>query len=226
MTVLRDTQDHRPKAGPQRAEATRLHRIGREFHADPAVSLTGRCFRAHQRPALARFWRCVGRGLRPLWEHHNDAARPDIDAHEAGAIRHHAVDPHAPILGVRCGDHLALLTRLVAVRCRPVWAASGELCTERRWMTFCTAGVPAFDDAAARDYPRRSRTPRPERSVRVSPGWNCPTAMLSASPATARNASAEPSDRARLCSGVQGDHGWLRRDVRGGGRPRATRRAG
>ena len=41
---------------------------------------------------------------------------------------------------------------------------------------------PAFDDAAARDYPRRSRTTRPERSVRVSPGWNRPTAMLSASP--------------------------------------------
>ena len=34
---------------------------------------------------------------------------------------------------------------------------------------------------------------RLERSVRVSPGWNCPTAMVSASPATARNASAEPS---------------------------------
>jgi hypothetical protein len=35
---------------------------------------------------------------------------------------------------------------------------------------------------------------RPARSVLcVVPRWNCPTAMLSASPATARNASAQPS---------------------------------
>lgn len=41
-------------------------------------------------------------------------------------------------------------------------------------------------------HPRRSRTPR--RSVlRAISRWNCPTAMLFTSPATARNASAQPS---------------------------------
>jgi hypothetical protein len=58
--------------------------------------------------------------------------------------------------------------------------------------TFGSAIDPAVSDAAARHCPRRSRTPRPKRSVRSARSAFAAT-LLSPSLATAGKASAEPS---------------------------------
>ena len=54
------------------------------------------------------------------------------------------------------------------------------------------AALPAIDDAAARHYPRHSRTPRPERSV-PSPSWARATARLLIYRSPAGKTSAEAS---------------------------------
>ena len=73
---------------------------------------------------------------------------------------------------------------------------SGCSRAEHEPATFGSAGLPALEDTTCRDYPRRSRTAHPERSVRV--------ALLSAGRSDARNSLAgadgapEPSDSGRL----------------------------
>ena len=112
----------------------------------------------------------------------------------------------------------AVRTRALAARntdCRSAQRDHRHRATERRASSDCSGspGYPAIDDAAARDYPRRSRTPRPERSVRVPRGGTAPRrccrllprrlATRASSRRSGRRRCEQPSRRRRSLPGIR-----------------------